>query len=488
MHVPAPLSHLAPRFRSADPRSRATGPGPSAAVTTVSALTPSRNDACPCGSGLKYKRCCLAREQRITREARLDDVVGRRIQDWSSEAVGDEITAALEEFVGPDRTMDEDELQIFATWFHNDRELEGGGTPAERYAALPDLLPDERAAAGRIAAARLGVHRVLAVEPGSWIELEDIAAGSRARVRSPKVSRDAVRWDLLVVHVMDGDPPSLWGSTRLLEPSDQPELFAAMGRAAEKSAARAGQGGMAALELMRFTPSRPDPSFFTLEGDPVAHGQAAFHVRDLSVARERLRKLGGLHPGEPLEIELTVPRDALVRDRPPLPPGAIVVEAGPLAAADEVPIATVRLEGRELHIDAMSEERLDEAVDVIAGDFGDLAKLREREIVPIEQRLDEYESEAQPPSPPPPGLTPSTERCLVGDFMTERTRRWLDDPHPLLDGQTPREAAGGERRAEVVRLVRGIENSTERARRRGQPAAEIAWLRGELGVDGDLAA
>jgi hypothetical protein len=35
--------------------------------------------------------------------------------------------------------MDDADIQIFATWFHNDRELGGGRTPAERYAARADM-------------------------------------------------------------------------------------------------------------------------------------------------------------------------------------------------------------------------------------------------------------------------------------------------------------------------------------------------------------
>jgi len=54
----------------------------------------SRNDPCPCGSRLKFKRCCLPEEQRAQRDARLADAVGRRLQDWSSEAFSDEIGTA----------------------------------------------------------------------------------------------------------------------------------------------------------------------------------------------------------------------------------------------------------------------------------------------------------------------------------------------------------------------------------------------------------
>ena len=178
----------------------------------------SRNASCPCGSGRKYKHCCLAREEAVAREARLELAVSRRIQDWAGKQFQDEIEAALEDFVGARRRIDDDDITIFTEWFHNDRELGVGGTPSERYAARPDLPPDERATASRIAAARLGLHRVLAVEPGISLMLEDVVSGNRVDVRSPHVSREAVRWDILLGRVMTGEQPSLWGPTRSFAP------------------------------------------------------------------------------------------------------------------------------------------------------------------------------------------------------------------------------------------------------------------------------
>ena len=80
--------------------------------------------------------------------------------------------------------MRDEDLQIFSAWFHNDRELPNGGTPAERYAARLDLPAEEREAAERIASANLGLHRVLAVEPGHWIELGDVVSGRRNSARA----------------------------------------------------------------------------------------------------------------------------------------------------------------------------------------------------------------------------------------------------------------------------------------------------------------
>ena len=456
----------------------------------------SRNSACPCESGQKYKRCCLARDERAAQAAQFDDAVGRRIQDWSSGALGDEIGVALEEFIGSEPTMDDDDIQTFAAWFHNDLELSDGRTPAERYAALPDLAEDERDAASRIGGARLGLHRVIAVEPGSWLALEDILDRTRVRVRSQNVSRETVRWDILLARVMDGDPPSLWGPTRFFEPCDEPELLVELERfargsdehpsAADRSLALRSH----ALQLMRFTPSSwsVEPSFFTLEGDRVALGSATWEVRDPAAARERLRALGGLSPGEPLELSVTVARDTLVSNRPELPPGAIVFEAGSIGDFDSVPIATLRLEGAELRAEAMSAERLERVTEIVAHDFAELAELSDREVVPIEQRLSERRPARQGSAASPTGLTPVQERRLLDGFITDRMRRWLDEPQPQLGGRTPREAVVGEHRTDVIRLVRGIENGAERARRRGDPFAEIGWIRKELGVEEELAA
>ncbi len=430
------------------------------------------------------------------REARLDDAVGRQIQAWSSKQFYDEIGAALEQFVGPERGMDDDDIQIFATWFHNDRELGGGGTPAERYAARTDLPTVEREAASRIASARLGLYRVLSVESGRSLRLEDIFNRARVEVRSPHVSREAVRWDILLARVMKGDPPSLWGPTRSFEPCDEPELRAELERLAGppveelEEPDRAATFRRHALELMRFMPASwsAKPSFFTLEGDPVAFATATWRVRDLAAVTEKLRGLGDLLPDEPLELDITAPRASLVEQRTVLPPGAIVLEASPVDAPETVPIASLRLEGGQLHAEAISEERIAYAIELISEDFGELVEFDEWNLTSADEALAAQSPDRgrswQPFRESPDG----SEHLLIAEFATQRMRTWLDEPHPALDGRTPREAAAGAGRDEVVRLIRQLENSAERSRRRGEPTADVARLRDELDLGNELAA
>lgn len=442
----------------------------------------SRNGLCPCGSGRKYKRCCLRERQAAVQSARRDDATGQRIQAWSAVALQDELTAALEEFTGGTRTMDEDDLPVFSTWFHNDRRLPSGATPAERYAARTELSSQERDIAVRIAGAQLGVHRVLDVKPGQRIELENVLTGTRTRVQSANVSRDAVRWDIVIGRVMGGDPPSLWGPTRLLAAGDETELRSALDRL----------GGARAivdhpLEVMRWQPARwsDEPSFFTLEGDPVAQGSATWLVHDPAAAAARLRALGGLLPGDPVEVDITMDRATLVSQRPDLPRGALVLEAGPLGELDVVSVATIRLEAAELRVATISEQRLDRVIEIVEDDLGDLVTLASREIAPFEPSASDHRP---PRDDPPAGSNRHQERRLVTEVMTERMCRWADEPNPKLGGRTPREATSEGRHAEVLDLVRSIENQAERARRRGEPYADIAAVRRELGIVDEILA
>jgi hypothetical protein len=378
-----------------------------------------RNDLCPCGSGRKFKRCCLAADQRAAREARFEEAVARRLQDWVSATMGDELGAALDEFAGSATRLDEADLDVFAAWFHNDRESEG-----------------------------------------------------------------AIRWDLLLARVMPGDPPTFWGPVRIVSPAEEPELRAELDRLAGSPP------GERALALLRFDPPSRSagPSFFTREGDPIAFAIATWRVHDAAAAAERLRQLARLEPGDPLVMDVTVPRATIQARRHLLPPGAVVLDSGPAERPEDVSIATVGLEGDELRAETRSEPRLAQAIRLVTADFaGLLAELRSVEIETVEEARARPHAEA-PGAPVSPAAV--GEEQLLRRVLEDHLRCWLDEPHPDLAGRTPREAAAGGDGVEVARLVRLLENGTERSRRSGGLGAgiDVEPLRRELGLRDDLAA
>ncbi len=182
-----------------------------------------RNAPCPCDSGRKYKRCCGAARTEIDPRAlsRADMAVGDRIQEWAYANHRDEMDAALDALIGDPRStvVGDTEIQLIASWQLNDRELLGGGTPAQRYAHLTGLTHSERAIASRIASAHLALLRVRSTEPGRAIEIEDVTRSrARERVVSHEVSSHVQTDDMLVGHLMPGPPvASLWGPMTILD-------------------------------------------------------------------------------------------------------------------------------------------------------------------------------------------------------------------------------------------------------------------------------
>jgi hypothetical protein len=446
---------------------------------------------------LKYKRCCLAAEQRERETAGFDDAVGKRISTWVLKEFAEEAEAALAQYAGPGRRLDDRDAQIFATWLCSDRPLAGGGTPAQRYAARADIDSRERDAAGRIAAARLSLQRVRAVEPGRGIELEDVLSGEVVRVRSGEVSREAAQWDLLLCRVMNDEwIPSLWGPVLFYAPDEEPELIAELERLADELGVAAGPDRaagvlrLAALELMRFVPAsrRVEPSFFTAEGDPIADGRASWEVTDALAALDlldcppELAWVGESEDGCGEAFQWTVERAPLLADRPSLPPGAICFESSLTGLPGRICLATFELTDEELRCTVMSETRLDAAIGLVAARLGALAGLRERTVLPFEPDLSRRPRRPSRRREPPPGLSAAEARELEHQLLNDHYRRWLDDPLEPLGGRSPRQTAAGDGRHELESLLRGIENRAERARRDGTPWPDLGWLREELGL------
>lgn len=169
-----------------------------------------RNEPCPCGSTRKFKRWI----ETPAGVAKGHSAVGDRVQTWAFETHPEEMKAGLEEILGARKefVLGDAEAQFAGTWVLSDRVLHGGHTIAQRYAQRLDLPSRERNIAQRIAAARLGLLRVISVKPGRGIELNDLTRGRIVSVISHDLSRSVGPGEVIVGRVMAGPPaPSVWG-------------------------------------------------------------------------------------------------------------------------------------------------------------------------------------------------------------------------------------------------------------------------------------
>jgi hypothetical protein len=80
-------------------------------------------------------------------------------------------------------------------------------------------------------------------------------------------------------------------------------------------------------------------------------------------------------------------------------------------------------------------------------------------------------------------IPPEVEHELVLRYKTQHYSTWADVPLPALQGRTPREAVRSEvGRQAVDELLRDMENSEERSRKRGEPAFDFTPVRKDLGL------
>lgn len=147
---------------------------------------PGRNDPCPCGSGLKYKRCCLEKSSQSAMSQRLEQAfAGRQWQQVLS--VADELQAttpairravALARYELSQRDKAYPLLKDACREWPDDLELR---------AALADLELDHR-----LANAKALAESTLAADPGQW-RASLVLAAVHARQGQPQRSEATLR-------------------------------------------------------------------------------------------------------------------------------------------------------------------------------------------------------------------------------------------------------------------------------------------------------
>jgi hypothetical protein len=129
-----------------------------------------RNEPCPCGSGKKHKRCCLATQaagRGYTQEERAAALIG--LSAFTTETLGDEDDVAYRELLGlqydrwlyADDAWNESDDAFHDLWFWFDRPLWEGSLVAARLLAE---RPPRRA----------GVQRFLTTLTASCVRLYEV--------------------------------------------------------------------------------------------------------------------------------------------------------------------------------------------------------------------------------------------------------------------------------------------------------------------------
>lgn len=179
-----------------------------------------RNDPCPCGSGRKYKKCCLAKD-RAAAAPSLSFRTSQGALEWLLRHYQEEFYVAFDEYVGMggDAFLDSfaelpDGLREMV--FNNAHEwllADGDLWLEERDIAVSKLLlgddgprftAEERAWLEVLVSRPLGVYEVLEVKPGEGVRLRDLLHDDEPPlwVLERTASQTLVRWDVLGARVL----------------------------------------------------------------------------------------------------------------------------------------------------------------------------------------------------------------------------------------------------------------------------------------------
>jgi len=394
-----------------------------------------RNDPCPCGSGRKYKKCHLGREQPalIDRGPWLYAKARRYIRDNGYRTFVAELASVTAQSSGRGSGL---LLDLLDSPLIADLVLCEGGVfddfVANRHLLLPD---DEALLAGTWQLIERSLFEVSAVHADS-LDLRDVRTGDRITVTNTRGDSRSRAGTMLV-----GRPLPIAGTYRaysgflpvgslvdeILAALDEPDPFP-----------------LAVLYGRIFAP----PAMTNTDGHPIVLRELTYKLPDPSGARSALA------------AELTADGDTftLVRDTLNQPNTLIL---------------TMTIAGTELRVSVNSDQRADEARDLIARLLPD-ATLIDEDIADMDEHLANTTRTASP--------SPSIDDPRLAEALAEVVRgyeaRWLDESIPALHGRTPREAAADPvGRYELEQLLRTFDHDD------GQPGMmSTSRLRRALGL------
>lgn len=385
-----------------------------------------RNDPCPCGSGSKYKKCCLARggpladragwlldkaTTFLTRLPQRPDVlplIEARTGDLRDQR---RLARAIEDGVVTDVALFEGGLlEVFLD---------------DRGALLPD---DEERLAMSWVGIRRSLYEVAGVRPGEGLDLLDLRSGERVAVRERLGSRQLQVGQAIFARVVpDGQGHQVAGGAVIIPVQHRQVLleFLDLDPPAVEICAWVG-----ALE--------GPPTLVTTEGQPTVFCTATYRVADPDQAAQALAEryeaaADGSSFAEWVEVDGRRWRRGLIS-----------------------------LEGDELVIDTNAEERLDRHKAVVEEIVGG-AELLDETRRPVAEVMAEVRRRGAAVGPPTPAFEDlEPEEQAIEAELRRREQEWVDESIPLFGGLTPRQAlADPTRRGDVLAFLDEIDQEGE---------------------------
>jgi hypothetical protein len=477
-----------------------------------------RNQPCPCGSGKKYKKCCLGKEKVASdllyrRLGEAHDRLAHRLMRYGLKEFGENaLGVALDEFLAwPDAGISDEDLAdhqpLFYPWFIFNWEYEADAdhlqldgpediTIAELYASHKANRLNNLEAQIIKATARqpFSFFEIQETRPGKGYRLKDILRGSVSEVIEKKGSENVRRGDILFGRVVQIDSINMLigCGTVLIPPKLKPELIRFRQWLLEyNDPITSGTLYDFDIEIRElyfniFNSLMQPPELQNTDGDPLSFHTIYYEIDSPELAFERLKALSVINS----EAEL---RGAADFDES----GQIIRVEIPWSrkghnkntALDSTLLGQLAIDDRRLKVEVNSAPRAETIRKKIETRLGKHARYITTKIQSPDAMLEKIrdrEGEIAEPEPDQDELLQIPEvREQIEKTLFAHWENWVDTKIPALGHITPRRAVKDpDGRESVEALLLDAERHMEaNEQMRDAGEAAIAEVRRRLGLD-----
>lgn len=466
---------------------------------------PGRNAPCPCGSGKKYKKCCLAKDRAARTEAARpapSDAPVETALRWLHKHYREEVEDAVAGFFAlggvegldslgslPEGVLQMAEVNAYE-WLLGDGSLllDGRKVPVRELLLGPGGPPfgaEERAWMEAFAARPLGLYEVTDSVPGERVRLQDLLHPEEPPVwvHDRSASTTLVRWDVLGARLVPWEDG--WLASGAIYPFQREATEARFVRALREEIDGEAGGDpererevLASLipeewllQILEPPPELPDLTD-AATGDPILLVTDHYRVKDWRRLEEALAARDDVEGDR---------RDGWTRFE----------ELGGDARRSLLALNPGR--GDRLEAFARTRRRADEGRRWLEELAGNAVEHRTREMTDPKGLFAASGGPAgraggragRVPGRSGRGEPPPVTTELMEQVLRTQYRTWADDKIPALGNKTPRQAVRTpEGREDVIGLLKLYERGEERAaREEGRAPASFRFLWEAVGLD-----
>ena len=477
----------------------------------------SRNDPCPCGSGKKYKLCCMDKALAESPDVLwsmlrgVNDRLANQLFQFAAEHYGEQaLMDAWDEFAGydDDKAYDpqSDQNLAFHPWFlfnwcPEDEEV--GDDKNERLdifslptiartflkSHLNSLSEMQKRYIELCCVNNFSFFEVLQSFPGKGMTLRDIFLESEINVIEKSGSQNVSKGDIFFAKAAQYDQIGmLFGCAPIIiTPGYKPVIIDLRARM------RSNKDKLTSFDLYEwdieirelyfqiYDQMHTPPTLVNTDGDPLLFHELEFRISSAQIAFDRLKSLALGHNEDELLQDATFKTDGSLEkvEFPWLKKGHSV------KGLDNTVLGHITIHNQKLMISVNSQNRAHLIRDIVESRLGDqvihqTTKTRTIDEIKLD-KADHPEKSAEPEVSP--GMRKAMNKAMK-EFLANSWKNWIDEKVPLLDGKTPREAVKDkDGREKVIALLDDFERMEKRRPEgKGQPES-IQWIRKQLGLE-----